>query len=254
MTPGLQHVVLHLRRILRIFRVAEPSGTGLKPARRRLQKYLNGNGVEIGALHNPMEVDLQRATVRYVDRMSLDEQRRHYPELSGYSLVCPEIIASADALPMLADGSQDFVIANHLLEHLPDPIGALKEWYRVLRAGGTLFLALPDKRLTFDRDRPRTTLDHLIADHVDCGAGSRLGHFEEYSRLVHHKTGDDLTRDVEDLLKRDYSIHFHVWIPEDIAELLSYVRGAAGLEWKTLERIDRPGADEFIYVLQKPTT
>jgi ubiquinone/menaquinone biosynthesis C-methylase UbiE len=41
---------------------------------------------------------------------------------------------------MLADSSQDFVIANHLLEHLPDPIGALKEWYRVLRAGGTLFL------------------------------------------------------------------------------------------------------------------
>src|SRR5262249_45425936 len=141
MIRSLQKVVPPLRRMLSAFRVVEPSGTGLKPARRRLQKYLNGSGIEIGALHNPMDVDPKRATVRYVDRMPLDEQRRHYPELGGYTLVHPNIIASADALPMLADGSQDFVIANHLLEHLPDPIGALKEWYRVLRAGGTLFLA-----------------------------------------------------------------------------------------------------------------
>jgi SAM-dependent methyltransferase len=251
LSPGLQ-LVSRLRRILSGFRATEGPGGGLKPARRRLRQYLNGHGIEIGALHNPMEVDPHRATVKYVDRMPLDEQRRHYPELSGYSLVTPDIIGSADSLPMLADGSQDFVIANHLLEHLPDPIGALNEWYRVLRPGGTLFLALPDKRLTFDKDRPRTTLDHLIADHADRGAASRLGHFEEYSRRVHRKSGDELTRDVEDLLKRDYSIHFHVWIPEDIAELLRYVRDAAGLRWKTLERVDRPGADEFIYVLGKP--
>jgi SAM-dependent methyltransferase len=252
MNSGLQHVFPRLRRMLSVLRRAEPPGTSLKPARRRLRKYLKGSGIEIGALHNPMEVDSARTTVRYVDRMSLDEQRRHYPELSGYSLVRPDIIASADSLPVVADGSQDFVIANHLLEHLPDPIGAMREWYRVLRPGGTLFLALPDKRLTFDKDRPRTTLEHLIADHEDGGAGSRLGHFEEYSHLVHRKSGDELARDVEDLLNRDYSIHFHVWIPEDIAELLRYVRDAIGLRWKTLERVDRPGADEFIFVLKKP--
>jgi SAM-dependent methyltransferase len=251
MSPRLQQIVPRLRKLLSGHRAGEAPGAGLKPARRRLQKYLTGTGIEIGALHNPMEIDSAGTTVRYVDRMSLDEQRRHYPELSGYSLVRPDIIASADSLPMLADGSQDFVIANHLLEHLPDPIGAMKEWYRVLRPGGTLFLALPDKRLTFDKDRPRTTLEHLIADHADGGAGSRFGHFEEYSRLVHRKSGDELDRDVEDLLKRDYSIHFHVWIPEDIAELLGYVRNVVGLRWKIVERVDRPGADEFIFVLEK---
>ena len=64
---------------------------------------------------------------------------------------------------MLPDGSQDFIIANHLLEHVADPIGALEEWYRLLRPDGILFLALPDKRVTFDKDRPRTTLDHVRA-------------------------------------------------------------------------------------------
>jgi SAM-dependent methyltransferase len=227
-------------------------GKELKPYRLRLQKHLVGSGIEIGALHNRMPVDQQRATVRYVDRLSLADQRRHYPELAGYEMLEPDIVAEADRLPMLADASQDFVIANHLLEHLPDPIGALEEWYRVLRNGGILFLALPDKRLTFDKDRPRTTLQHLIADHTDRGAASRIGHFEEYSRLVHKQTGADFESDVARLLATDYSIHFHVWIPEDIAELLEYVRTRTGQPWIVVEQVDNTGSDEFIFVLEKP--
>ena len=91
---------------------------GLKPARRRLARHLSGTGIEIGALHNPMPVNHARATVRYVDFMSLEEQRRHYPELAGQALVAPDIVAPADDLPMLADESEDFVIANHLLGRL----------------------------------------------------------------------------------------------------------------------------------------
>lgn len=229
-----------------------PSDAGLKPYRLRLQKYLEGSGIEIGALHNRMPVDRQRATVRYVDRLSLADQRRHYPELAAFEMLEPDIVAEADRLPMLADGSQDFVIANHLLEHLPDPIGALQEWYRLLKGGGVLFLALPDKRLTFDRDRPRTTLAHLLADQGDRGAGSRIGHFEEYSRLVHKKTGAELDADVANLLAADYSIHFHVWIPEDIAELLGYLRTSAAQPWVIVEQVDNTGSDEFIFVLRRP--
>jgi SAM-dependent methyltransferase len=246
-------MIPRLRHMLSIFRSSHQAKSGgLKPARERLQKYLKGTGIEIGALHNPMPVNHDRATVRYVDRMSLEEQRRHYPELAGYELVRPDIIAEADALDMVADKSQDFIIANHLLEHLPDPIGALKEWHRVLRTGGILFLAVPDKRLTFDKDRPRTTLAHLIADHADRGAASRVGHCEEYSRLVHKKSGDELARDVAELLARNYSIHFHVWIQEDIAELLNYVQDAMGIRWNILESVDSTRTDEFIFILQKP--
>lgn len=214
-------------------------------------KYLKGSGLEIGALHNPMPIDRNQASVRYVDVMSLEEQRRHYPELANYPLVTPDIVSAADALPMVDAGSQDFIIANHLLEHVADPIGALEEWYRLLRPDGILFLALPDKRRTFDKDRPRTTLAHLIADHVDRGAASRLGHYEEYSRLVHKKTGEALEQDLASLLARNYSIHFHVWVGDDIAELLRYCSGSLGLRWKTLEFLDSSGTDEFVFVLQK---
>ena len=225
---------------------------GFKPHRRRFQRYLVGRGIEIGALHNPMPVDTTRATVRHVDRVPLEGQREHYPELIDVPLVPPDIIADADRLTMVEDNSEDFLIANHLMEHVPDPIGALKEWHRVLKPGGILFLALPDMRFTFDKDRPRTALAHLIADHDDRGSASRLAHYEEYSRLVHGKAGDDLRNDVDQLLARQYSIHFHVWVKEDIDELLNYLRDRGGLPWTIVEEMDTaPGDDEFIYVLKK---
>ena len=231
---------------------APAAPTSPKPARERFQKYLVGDGIEIGALHNPMPVDKSRARVRYVDRMSLEEQRRHYPELGGHHMFEPDILSNADDLPTVADSSLDFVIANHLLEHVPDPIGALKEWYRILRPGGTLFLALPDKRVTFDKDRPRTPLAHLIADHEDRGAASRLAHYEEYARLVDKKEGDEFPRHVADMLARNYSIHFHVWVQEDIAELLAYVRDQGAMPWVIRDQAKTAASDEFIFVLQKP--
>lgn len=255
MRARIRHVLDRLKQVPSVLakpRTKASPELQLKPYRLRLRNYIRGTGIEIGALHNRMPVDAQLATVRYIDRLCLKEQRRHYPELSAYKMLEPDIVAEADRLSMIPDASEDFVIANHLLEHLPDAIGALKEWYRVLRRGGVLFLALPDKRFTFDRDRPRTTLMHLVADHEDRGTRSRHAHFEEYSRLVHKKTGSKLARDVDRLLAQDYSIHFHVWIPEDIAELLEYLRTTGGTPWTVLEQLDNTGSDEFIFVLEKP--
>ena len=41
------------------------------------------------------------------------------------------------------DATFDRVIAAHILEHLVDPVSALAEWFRVVKAGGVLSLLLP---------------------------------------------------------------------------------------------------------------
>ncbi len=46
-----------------------------------------------------------------------------------------------------ADLSQDAVHSSHCLEHIPDPINALSEWFRVLRIGGFLVLTVPHQQL-----------------------------------------------------------------------------------------------------------
>ena len=45
------------------------------------------------------------------------------------------------------DQSQDAVHSSHCLEHIPNPKGALAEWFRVLRIGGFLVLTVPHQQL-----------------------------------------------------------------------------------------------------------
>jgi SAM-dependent methyltransferase len=45
------------------------------------------------------------------------------------------------------DGSQDAVFASHTLEHIEDHRTALAEWFRVLRTGGYLVVAVPHQYL-----------------------------------------------------------------------------------------------------------
>lgn len=55
-----------------------------------------------------------------------------------------DICASGDDLHMFDDSELDYVVSRHNLEHYQDPLKALEEWKRVLKAGGILGLVLPD--------------------------------------------------------------------------------------------------------------
>lgn len=210
--------------------------------------YITGSGIEIGALHRPLRVP-RRAKVSYVDRMSLADLRTHYPELASRQLVTVDIVDDGERLATIADGSQDFVIANHFLEHTQDPIGALQTFLRVLRRGGVLFIAVPDKRFTFDKNRPVTPLAHLIEDHEAGPEGSHRAHFIEFARLVNNVPEERVGSRADHLIAIDRSIHFHVWTPSEILELLVWlVRDQAGqIDVEFFTQRD----DEMIFVLRK---
>ena len=59
-----------------------------------------------------------------------------------------DVQADARKLPY-EDGSVDFLVNTHVLEHFADPTEALTEWLRVLRVGGRLAIVVPDWRRTF---------------------------------------------------------------------------------------------------------
>ena len=56
----------------------------------------------------------------------------------------------------------DYVIASHLIEHIPDPITWLSDIASVLRPSGILSLVIPDKRFTFDMNRRTTEISDLV--------------------------------------------------------------------------------------------
>jgi SAM-dependent methyltransferase len=237
----------HVKRRLRQFVV--PDERRHAAVRRRLaDQHLTGSGLEIGALFLPLRVP-NGASVRYVDRFGVPELREHYPELNDFDLVQPDIIDDGETLDTVADGSVDFVIANHFIEHCENPIGALSNHLRVLRVGGALYMAVPDRRYTFDRRRPTTELAHVARDHLDGPVWSRREHFQEWARWVEERPDAEVRERAEKLELRGYSIHFHVWTPSSFVELLAYCRLQLGLplELEALERNDH----EFIVILTR---
>ena len=120
-----------------------------------LARHLRGRGIEIGALWRKFPVP-QGSIVWYVDRGYSSNLQGEYPEV-GQQLILPDVVADAGHLPF-RDGGLDFVIASHVLEHMPFPLAALRHWYQSLASGGVLLLKVPDKRYTFDVRRMRTPL------------------------------------------------------------------------------------------------
>ena len=192
--------------------------------------YLHGDGIEIGALHQPLAVP-ETARVRFVDRMAVPDLRRQYEELASLPLVDIDIIDNGEALTTLGNDTQDFVIANHFLEHCQNPIRTIQNHFRVLKPGGVLYLAVPDKRFTFDIDRPSTTIEHLLRDYNEGPEWSKRQHFEEWTRLV-NKCADEsaVGPAVEHLLAIDYSIHFHVWQASDLLGFVAILQRFVAFE------------------------
>ena len=57
------------------------------------------------------------------------------------------------------DNSFDFIICNHVLEHIPDDTKAMQELYRVMKPGGMGVFQIPQ-----DLKRDITFEDHTITD------------------------------------------------------------------------------------------
>lgn len=222
---------------------------GRMHARRRelAARFLRGSGVEIGALHQPLWVP-PNVQVTYVDRMDVARLREHYPELAALPLTRVDRIDDGETLATFPDGSLDFVVANHMLEHCENPIGTVRRHLAKLRPGGVLYYAVPDKRKTFDVRRPLTDWAHLEADDRDGPAASREGHFREYVALVENAPpGEPLEARVRQLMAMNYSIHFHVWDAVSFREFVEKLRGRLGFTVEVLEENEM----EVVTVLRK---
>ena len=221
---------------------------GTESVRSRLaEPYLKGKGLEIGALHNPLKVPAG-VQVQYLDRMTVEELRAQYPELRSEKLVAVDIVDDGEKLSKIQNASQDFVIANHFLEHCQNPLLAIENMFRVTKAGGILFLAIPDKRYTFDINRPLTPYDHLVRDYNEGPEWSKRMHFEEWVRLV-EKVQDEkaINKRTEDLLKIDYSIHYHVWTQAEIIELFLNIKKRIEFDFELISK----NGGEVILALRK---
>lgn len=221
--------------------------------RGELKHHIRGDGIEVGALHSPFDLSgLPVTRIRYVDRFDVDELRRHYPELEGEKLVPIDIIDDGQVLSTVPDGSLDFVIANHMIEHCDNPLGTLRSWVSKLKPGGVCFVALPDQRKGWDERREVTPLSHMVEDyHADPAERRRRNrrHFREWVELVGNRNDE---AEIQRLIDIDYSIHYHVFTFQSFRELLGHARDVMRVPFEIIDSME-PSEEswESIFVLRR---
>lgn len=167
-------------------------------------------GLEIGASsHNPF--GLNTLNVDYTDDMNTvfkqDEART-----AGFAAKV-DIVAKGDEIP-LPDACVDFVISSHVIEHFYDPVKAIKEWMRLVKVGGYVYIIAPHKDRTFDRDRPVTPLAELIDRHENPNPPAFDDHrhysvwrTDDFVTLCHHYGWPILAiQDVDDKVGNGFTV------------------------------------------------
>ena len=194
-------------------------------------KYLDGlKGIEIGgSAHNPFGLDT--INVDYTDDM--DTVFKQGEEKMCGEKMKVDVVANGDDLPF-DDESYDFVISSHVIEHFFDPIKAIKEWMRVIKKGGYVFIIAPRKKALQGETRPCTTLEELIARHE--------GKIKKEDVDMTGYQTSSVTG-----LPLDEHGHWSVWNLEDFLPICEYY----GWQVAETEEIDSKVGNGFCVVLKK---
>ena len=138
-----------------------------------------------------------------------------------------QFISEGNNLEAIQNESYDFLLSSHSLEHFANPLKAVEEWLRILKKGGTLVLVLPDKRYTFDCNRPITNFEHLKADFYYNTTEHDLTHLEEILQLHDYAQTPEIkdsTFYYERSLKNfeNRCLHHHVFDGALLKEIFSF--------------------------------
>jgi hypothetical protein len=122
-------------------------------------------GLEIGPLDRPRVLKNDH-DVLYIDHADTSTLRSKYADYANVGEIRDvDYVWGGTGSIQATLGSQgpfDYVIASHVIEHVPNPIEWLNELASVLKVGGRIHLMVPDKRFCFDVNRAETRIWDLV--------------------------------------------------------------------------------------------
>ena len=131
-----------------MWRAEDPQGNEAAKVRWEIVPFTRGDGLDLGcgphkAFPHFVGVDNRKDTALFGIEMA--------PDL---------VVETCERLDDVKDASLDFIFSSHLLEHIEDYGGALKDWWRCIKPGGHLVLYLPHKDLYPNIGTPGANPDH----------------------------------------------------------------------------------------------
>lgn len=126
--------------------------------------------VEVGPSFNPLAPKRDGWNTFVIDHASREELLIKYADQDTAKIEAVDYVwrggSLADAVPQNQHGTFDAFIASHVIEHTTDVITFLRAAQTLIKPGGLVILAIPDKRKCFDFYRhPSSTADAVVAFH-----------------------------------------------------------------------------------------
>jgi SAM-dependent methyltransferase len=143
----------------------------------------------------------------------------------------------------------DYVFLAHVIEHVADPIGYVKDLTNLLRQDALIVMAVPDKRRTFDNPRPATAIEHILSDYHERAMYPSVEHIMQFAPcIIDELKGKDSVELYQWAQANHESgaadVHCHVWTDEDFFRQVDEIR-RAGL-WTGLTVVAKwPNSGDF---------
>jgi predicted SAM-dependent methyltransferase len=125
-----------------------------------------GLGLEIGPSFNPIAPKKKGYKVHVLDHANTSDLRAKYKDhgVDINNIEEVDFVWQGQPLPELIGKTHcyDWIIASHVVEHIPDLIRFFQECQILLKPKGVLSLVVPDKRYCFDHFQPLSTTGALL--------------------------------------------------------------------------------------------
>ena len=154
-----------------------------------------GAGLEIGPSYNPLAPKAEGFNVEIVDHLDRAGLIAKYggdPNVASTEVI-EEVDYVFDGRPLTEligkRACYDFIVASHVIEHVPNFMGFLRDCEGLLKPGGVVVLAIPDKRYCFDLFQPISTVGQILQTDLDRRARPTAGSIFDQRAYMTNKDG-----------------------------------------------------------------
>lgn len=238
-----------------------------------------GLGLEIGPSHNPVAPKNKGFNVHILDHASAAELRGKY---QGHGVNLDNIeevdfVWRGEPLQELIGKTDcyDWIIASHVIEHVPDLIAYLQQCGALLKPDGILSLVIPDKRYCFDyfssSSSTGNVLDAYAEKRVRPSHGQIFDHIANASKRngniawasdglggandLAHTFAEAQAHWVRSVSTTDY-IDVHCWrfTPASFRLLVSDLQGLGLISLEIKAEFDTTGCEFYVSLGKKVST
>lgn len=226
---------------------------------------LRKSGLELGPLDSPLILKSE-SDVFYVDHTSTEELQKKYRNepVTLNKIVAVDYVVGSQTLRRAVRGKKfDYIVASHVIEHIPDIISWFQDMAAVLKPNGIVSFVIPDKRFTFDitrnNSRPGDVLGAYLEKHKKAATSTLYDYFSEHrNNVIADEVWNNPYRDFSkkprryketeayqmclDNLKPDRYVdsHCHVFTPYSFFEIIKSLILHDLFPFEIIEFVDTP--------------